>query len=177
MNYQMKMTRFVMMIGLLAIGAVMALAQGGHGGPGGPGGRGGGGARDGLAGLKRAITEASAPALTETQETAIKALITAYRDALPDEEDSALATARDAYNAALIAGNQAAANTAVDQIAARQAVLSEERLKAAAKLTLDLLANLNTGGQLTPLNTKFGAERVLQLVRSLAGGGGRGGRR
>ncbi|NOT63686.1 MAG: hypothetical protein HOP19_26025 [Acidobacteria bacterium] len=166
MKTQMK--TFAMMVGLLAMSAMMALAQGGRGGS--------GGTRDPLAGLKRAITQAEAPALTATQETAINALITAYRDALPDEADAALETARDAYEAALLAGNQTAANTAADQIAARQAVLSAARLKASAKLTLDILANLRTGGQLTALNTKFTAERVLSLVRSLAGGGGFGGR-
>ncbi|NOT60225.1 MAG: hypothetical protein HOP19_08365 [Acidobacteria bacterium] len=160
------MKTFAMMVGLLAMSAVMGLAQG----------QGNNATRDPLAGLKRAITQASAPVLTATQETAITALITAYRDALPDEADTALETARDAYEAALLAGNQTAANTAADAIAARQAVLSAMRLKASAKLTLDILANLQTGGQLTALNTKFTAERVLQMVRSLAGGGGFGGR-
>jgi hypothetical protein len=167
MKTQMK--TFTMMVGLLAMSAVMALAQGGHGNS-------GNSTRDPLAGLKRAITAASAPVLTATQETALTALITAYQAALPTSDDAALETARDAYDAAILAGNQTAANTAADQIAARHAVLSAARLKLSAKFSLDVLANLNTGGQLTALNTKFTADRVLQMVRSLAGGGGFGGR-
>ena len=169
MKYQMK--TFAMMIGMLAMSAVMALAQGGHGGPGSSSAT-----RDPLAGLKRAITQASAPVLTATQETALTALIMAYRAASPDGDDAALETAHDAYDAAILAGNQAAANTAADVIAARQATLSAIRLKLSAKFALNVLANLRAGGQLTALNDKFTADRVLQLVRSLAGGGGFGGR-
>ena len=168
MKYQMK--TFAMMVGLLAMSAVMTLAQGGHDGPG------SNATRDPLSGLKRAITQANAPVLTATQETALTALITAYRAALPTGEDAALATAEDAYDAAILAGNQAAANTAADQIAARKAVLSAAHLKLSAKFALDVLANLKAGGQLTPLNDKFTADRVLQIARSLAGGGGFGGR-
>jgi hypothetical protein len=127
--------------------------------------------RDPLAGLKRAISQASAPALTTTQETDLTALITAYKNALPDDEDDALAAAREAYDAAILAGNLAMAQAQADVIAARLAALNAARLKLQAKFEIDVRANLSSGGQLIPLTDKFGADRVLQLIRSLASGG------
>jgi hypothetical protein len=62
-------------------------------------------------------------------------------------------------------------------ISARQAELSNNRLRAEAKFKIDVLANLKTGGQLAPLVEKYGNDRVLAIVDSLAwrGGGHRGG--
>lgn len=130
--------------------------------------------RDPLAQLKRAITDANAPTLTGTQETAINALITALRDAQPDDDDAALEAARDAYDAAILAGKLADAQAQATIIANRQAVLSKARMDGQAKFAIDVLAILNNGGQLAPLNTKFGADRVLGIVKSLAGGSGGG---
>ncbi|MEK7830914.1 MAG: hypothetical protein AAB401_07505 [Acidobacteriota bacterium] len=127
--------------------------------------------RDPLGHLKRAITQANAPVLTATQETALTTLITAYKDAQPDEPDAALAAARDAYEAALLAGKLADAQAQATIIANRSAVLSKTRLDAQAKFVIDVLTILSNGGQLAPLNTKFGADRVLGLVSSLVGGG------
>lgn len=151
----------------LAVSTTMTFAQHGPGGPGGPGGQ----TRDPLSALKRAITQATAPSLTTQQETDLTALITAYKDAQPDEEDAALVAAREAYAAALLAGNLASAQAQAKIIATRQAALSEARLNAAATFTLAALANLQTGGQLAALKTKFGDERTLNLVQSLIGGG------
>lgn len=131
--------------------------------------------RDPLAQLKRAITEANAPALTGTQETALTTLITAYKDAEPDEPDAALVAAHDAYEAALLAGNLADAQAQATIIANRSAVLGKARLDAQAKFVIDVLTILSNGGQLDPLKTKFSADRVLGLVQSLAGGGFGGG--
>ncbi len=130
--------------------------------------------RDPLSFLKRAITEANAPALTTAQETELTALITAYRDAQPDEPDAELEAAQDAYNAAILAGNATEAAAQATVIANRIAVLSKARLDLQARFEIAVLANLNNGGQLEPLKTKFG-ERVLGIVRSLAGHGGRDG--
>ncbi len=159
----------------LVAGATMTFAQpgpGGHGGPGGPGGP----TRDPLGALKRAITQASAPVLTAQEETALNALITAFKAAQPTEPDSALETAHEAYEEALIALNLAAAQTQASAIATRQAQLSDARLKAAAKFAIDAQTILKNGGQLTALTTKFGAERTLHLVQSMVGGGFGGGR-
>lgn len=133
--------------------------------------------RDPLAQLKRAITDANAPTLTGTQETAITALITAYRDAQPDDEDAVLEAAHDAFDAAILANKLNDAKAQATIIANRMAVLNKARLDGQAKFAIDVLAILGNGGQLAPLNTKFTADRVLGMVKSLAGGGfgGRGG--
>lgn len=151
----------------LIASSTMTFAQHGPGGQGGPQGQ----TRDPLGALKRALTQASAPSLTTQQETDLTALITAFKAAQPTEEDATLEAARDAFNAALIAGNLATAQTQATAIAARQAQLSEARLKAVAKFVIDALTILKNGGQLDALKTKFGDERTLHLVSSLAGGG------
>jgi hypothetical protein len=157
----------------LIASTTMAFAQHGHGGPGGPQGQ----TRDPLGALKRAITQASAPALTTQQETDLTALITAFKATLPAEEDATLEAAREAFDAALLAGNLATAQTQATAIATRQAQLSDARLKAVAKFVIDALTILKNGGQFAALQTKFGDERTLHLVESLAGGGGLGGGR
>jgi hypothetical protein len=156
----------------LIASSTMTFAQHGPGGHGGPQGQ----TRDPLGALKRAITQASAPALTTQQETDLTALITAFKAAQPTEEDATLEAAREAFDAALIAGNLANAQTQATAIATRQAQLSDARLKAVAKLIIDALTILKNGGQLDALKTKFGDERTLHLVSSLIGGGFGGGR-
>lgn len=131
--------------------------------------------RDALRSLKRAITEANAPALTADQETQLNTLITAYRDALPDEPDEALEAAREAFDAAILAGNLTAAQAQATIIANRSAELSKIRLQALAKFQIDVQAVLKAGGQWELLKTKFG-ERLVGIVGSLAGGPGFGGR-
>ena len=137
--------------------------------------------RDPLASLKRAITEANAPELTTAQETQLNMLITNFKDALPDEPDEALEAARDAYDAAILAGNLTAAQAQAMIIAARFAQLNNARLQVEARFKIDALALLQSGGQLAPLKQKFGDDRVLGLIGSLAGrgrgGGSRGGGR
>lgn len=130
--------------------------------------------RDPLAQLKRAITQASAPTLTSTQETALTTLITAYKDAQPDEPDATIEAAREAYDAAILAGKLADAQAQATIIATQSASLAKARLDAQAKFDIDVLTILSNGGQLASLNTKFGADRVLGLVESLAGQGGGG---
>lgn len=133
--------------------------------------------RDPLKGLKRAISDASAPALTSAQEADLNTLITAYQDAQPDEPDAALETARKAFDAAILAGDQTAANAQAVIISNRAAVLSNARLQAEAKFQIAVLAILKAGSQLDALTQKLGADRLLDLVGSLAGhsGGGHAG--
>lgn len=147
---------------LLALGVTSALAQRPT--------------RDPLAGLKFALTQANAPALTATQESALTALITAFKDAQPDEPDAALVAARDAYDAAVLAGNQTAANAQAVIISNRLAALNNTRLQDEAKFEIAVLAILRNGGQFIPLQTKLGDDRLLALIGSLAHGGfgGRG---
>lgn len=131
--------------------------------------------RDALGFLKRALTEATAPALTAAQETQLNALIASFREAQPDGPDEQLDEARTAYNNAVLAGDAstAAAQTAI--IANRSAALTTTRLQADAQFKIAVLAVLKSGGQWDALQQKFGAERVLGIVGSLAGGRGFGG--
>lgn len=131
--------------------------------------------RDALGFLKRALTEATAPALTTAQETQLNTLITSFRDALPDGPDEQLKAAHTAYNNALLAGDAAAAAAQATIIANRSAALTAARLQADAQFKIAVLAVLKSGGQLDALQQKFGAERVLGIVGSLAGGRGFGG--
>jgi hypothetical protein len=105
----------------------------------------------------------------------LTALITAYKDAQPDEPDADLQTAREAYDAAVLAGNVTAATAQAAIISSRQAALSNARLVAQATFEIAVLANLKAGGQFTALQTKLGDDRLLALAGSLAGGGGFGG--
>ena len=137
---------------------------------------------DPLAPLKRAISQAAAPALSATQETALTTLITEYRDSLPDERDELIESAREALDAAVIAGDLAAAQTQITVITTRVSLLQDARMTAEAKLAIGSIAVLKAGGQYDPLVTKYGTDRLLQLVTltgpiSSPGDGPGGGRR
>lgn len=125
--------------------------------------------RDPLRGLRRAITEAGAPALAADQETQLTALITAYKEALPEDSDGTLEAAREAFDAAILAGNLTGAQAQAAIIASRSAELANARLRAEAGFSISALAVLQTGGQLTPLIEKFSGDRVLNLIGSLVG--------
>ncbi|MGE0128656.1 MAG: hypothetical protein AB7U82_11300 [Blastocatellales bacterium] len=125
--------------------------------------------RDPLGFLKRAITEANAPALTAEQETQLKAQIASFRDAQPDEPDEALHAAHTAYNDAILAGDLATAQAQAAIIANRSAELSNARLQALAKFHVDAQAVLKNGGQWELLKQKFG-DRLVGMIGSLAGG-------
>lgn len=149
----------VLLLCAIAGGSVMALAQPGpQRGP-----------RDPLGFLKRAITEANAPALTSDQETQLNTLITNFRNAQPTEPDEALKAAHAAYAAAILASDLATAQAQAAIIANRSAELSNARLQAQAKFDIDVLAVLKSGGQLDPLKQKFG-DRLVGIVGSLVGG-------
>ena len=133
--------------------------------------------RDPLGFLRRALAEANAPALTAEQETQLNTLITNFREARPDEPDAALEAARTAFSNAILAGDLAAAQAQAAIIANRIAALNTARLQAEAQFDISALALLRGGGQLDPLIQRFGNDRVLGLVGSLAGRsfGGRSG--
>lgn len=126
---------------------------------------------DPLAGLKRAISQAGAPALSTAQETALTTLLTDFRNAAPDGPDDALETAQDALQAAIVAGDLAAAQVQITIITTRTAQLQDARLQSQAKLSIAIIAILKTGGQYDLLVTKFGVDRVLGLI---GGGENRG---
>jgi len=132
---------------------------------------------DSLIGLKRALQEANAPALTTDQETQLKTLITAYHENnRPQGPSTELQAARKAYNEAILAGNADAAKAAEAQIAGL--IATAEAARAQARITFELaaLTILNGGGnatgpQVTALVQKFGEGKVIGLIDSLAGGG------
>lgn len=131
-------------------------------------------ARDPLSFLKRALTEANAPALTTDQEAQLTTLITAFKAAQPDEPNQTLLDARTAFAAAVVAGNAAAAQTQAGIIAGLIAGENNTRLLALAKFGTDVTTILKNGGQLDYLVQKLSPERVLSFIESLAGAGGFG---
>lgn len=158
----------VLMLGLMIASVTTSLADQ----------RPGQGQRDPLGVLKRAITQANAPTLTTMQETDLTTLITNYQNAQPTEPDAAIEAARDAYNAAILAGDLAAAQAQATLIASRSAELINTKLQTLAKFEIDVLTNLSNGGQLDALSQKFNDDRLLNIIGSLAGpgfGGGPGG--
>jgi len=158
MRLQVKLiSSTVLLLCVMAGSAASALAQRGQ-------------PRDPLGFLKRALTEANAPALTSQQETQLTDLITGFRNAQPSGPDQALEAARTAYDNAILAGDLATAQAQAQVIANRSAALTSARLQAQAKFELDALAVLKSGGQLEPLKQKFGNDHLLRLVGSLVGG-------
>lgn len=133
--------------------------------------------RDALGFLKRALTEANAPALTSDQETQLNTLMTNFRNAQPTTPDAALEAAHTAYENAILAGDLATATAQATIIANRTAALSATRLQAEAKFDIDVLTILRNGGQLAPLTQKIGSDHILGLIGSLVGGGPFGGGR
>lgn len=131
--------------------------------------------RDPLAGLKRVIMQAGAPALTAQQEADLNTLITNFQNAQPSEPDAALEAARDAFDAAILAGDLAAATAQAAIIATRSAELHNLKLTAEATFEIGVLAVLKSGGQYDTLQQKLGNDRLLALVGSLAGHGFDGG--
>lgn len=129
------------------------------------------GQREPLGRLKRAITEASAPALTTEQEAQLTELVKTFREANKPAPNEAFKAAHDALDAAILAGNQTAVQTQIEALAALQTAQAKTRLAADAKFKADVLAILRAGGQLDPLKQKLGDERLLGLAGSLVGGG------
>lgn len=133
---------------------------------------------DPLRGLKKALADANALALSTTQETQINDLITTLQSALQQVSHDQLQAAYDAMNAAVLAGDQATANAQAAIISNLENAAETANLKAEIKFKLDVIAVLKTNGdQAGLLRTKFGDSGFLRILDSLAGHGpGRGGR-
>jgi Spy/CpxP family protein refolding chaperone len=119
--------------------------------------------------LTRALNEAGAPALSAEQQTKLTGLFESLRSAAPIEPDPTLATARAAYDAAVLAGDLKAAEAQAPILSARMAELNTSRMKARAKIQIEALSILKSGGQLDALLAKFGEERVLGVLGPLSG--------
>ena len=133
---------------------------------------------DSLFGLKRALSEAGAPALSTAQEDQLKTLITSFQTAWPHTGPSdELKAAQDAYDNAILAGDAAAAQTAAATIASLVAAEHAARQQALINFQIAALGILKSAGdaQVTALTQKFTAAGVVRLLGSLAGGGFRGG--
>lgn len=130
-----------------------------------------------LAFLSRALSEAGAPALSDEQQTKLTTLFESLRGEAPPEPDAALKTARAAYDAAVLGGDLKAAEAQAAVIASRMAELGVDRIKTTAKVQIEALSILKTGGQLEALIAKFGEAHVLRVLGPLGGpafGGGPG---
>jgi Spy/CpxP family protein refolding chaperone len=134
---------------------------------------------DRLSRLKRSLSDAGAPALTQSQEDKINALITAYRDAhKPPERGSGTSAARTEYNNDILNGDSVGAAKQAASIAAAMTADMTTRLTDEAKFAVDVIAQLKTNGdQIGLLQKQLGNDRTVGLLLSLAGGpGGFGGR-
>lgn len=162
----------VLLLCLFIGGATVAMAQG-RGGPRRPNiDQAQDGTRpqhDALGFLKRALTDANAPALTSQEETELNTLITNFHQAQPHGPDQTLQAAHTAYNNAILAGDLATANAQATIIANHTAALGNTRLQAEAKFDTDVLTILKNGGQLDPLKEKLG-DHLVGTINSLVGG-------
>lgn len=151
----------------LGVSALMAQPQHQPGAPGPP-------QHDSLAGLKRSLTEAGAPALSTQQEQQLTQLIETARENHPKGPNEIMEAARRAYDNAIVAGNLAAANAQAAIIAQQISTDVNTHLQAEAKFKIDAL-NVVKGNanQITALTQRFGTAGLSHLLNSLAGGPGR----
>lgn len=125
---------------------------------------------DPLRGLKHALENAGAPALTSAQESSLTTLIKNYRDSNPPGPNNALRAAHKAYADAIAASDLAGAQAAATTIANLISTQTKTHLTAAANLAIQALAVL-TPDQTEKLKAKFGSNGLAHLVSSLAGPG------
>ncbi|MBP6820141.1 MAG: hypothetical protein KA368_01285 [Acidobacteria bacterium] len=131
---------------------------------------------DPLMRLKHTLQSANAPALSTAQEDQLKALIQQAHDAHPGAPDPALQAAHEALEAAIFAGNQAAADAQVAIIANLSSAMMSNGLKGHATFTIQALAVIKSNqAQLDALVQKIGSAGVVELMGSLVGGPGRPG--
>jgi len=132
---------------------------------------------DPLMGLKHSLEAAGAPALSAEQEQQLKTLVQQFRDSHgPKEPDEALKAAHAAYDAAILAGDAAAANAQAQVIAGLVSGHAAENLQAETALKIQALSIIKSSeAQLSALVTKFGESGVVRILSSLVGGGRFGG--
>ena len=164
-HYRFQKILLKCLLSLLLLASIVALALAQESGRPAP---------DHLRGLRQALTEADAPALSSDQETQLKALATTFHTAQNQPNNrTAMMAARTALDNAILAGDTAGVQTQSAVIANLMSAQMQTRLQAEANFKVQTLALLNAGGQLTPLTQKFTAPGVLRLLGSLTFGGGR----
>lgn len=154
--------RFIVLVLALAVAATFVLAQGQRSGqrpeP------------DALRGLKRALEEANAPALTADQESQLKALVAGLRENLPKPDES-LRAAHTAYDNAVLAGDLGAAQAQAAVIAGLLANQTSARLQAEATVKVQALNILKSNeAQIAALEARFGTTGLARLLGSISGG-------
>ncbi|MBI4483185.1 MAG: hypothetical protein HY652_09870 [Acidobacteria bacterium] len=130
--------------------------------------------RDPLAGLKRALSEAGAPALTSEQDAQLRSLITTFRDAQRSsltQAGGSLQSARRAYDDAILAGDLSAAQARAAAIATQMSNGASQRLQAEANFKIQALNVLKTNAnQVGLLLQRLGTGGLSRLLGSLGGG-------
>ena len=122
--------------------------------------------------LKRALEQASAPALTTQQEEQLTQLITTFREFRQSQTpDATVKAAHDAYEAAILAGNVSAAQAQATTLANALAAQNATRLKAEASFKIDVLEILTSAQK-----SAIGTEELPMVLNGLAGGPGGPGR-
>jgi hypothetical protein len=132
---------------------------------------------DALAALKRALEDASAPALTTAQEEKINARITAFRtDHGPTGAPSAIIQARREYDLAILNQDAPGASAQAKILSDEQAAQDLKRRKDEAEFAIDVVKELRTNGdQVGLLQKRIGSSGLVRLVQSLVRGPGRQG--
>jgi|WetSurMetagenome_2_1015567.scaffolds.fasta_scaffold169744_1 hypothetical protein len=134
---------------------------------------------DPLAGLKNALQNAGASALTSAQESSIVALLQAYRSShKKPAQNAAVQAARTAYEDAILNGDNAAAASQAVILGNAQASEMAQRDTDTAALAISILDVLKTeSGQTAALISKMGSNAFVRLLLNLAGGPRGGGPR
>ncbi|MGD0308256.1 MAG: hypothetical protein ABSC02_03120 [Acidobacteriota bacterium] len=128
-------------------------------------------APDMLRSLKAPLADAAASALTSDQATQIQTLITDFHTATAPT----VSAARVAYDNYILAGNATGAAALIQTLTSEQAAQDLARMQALVTFSVGV-ANVLQNGQLSLLQQKLGADSLVQLIQSLAGGpGGPGG--
>lgn len=128
-------------------------------------------APDMLGSLKATLADAGASALTSDQATQIQTLITDFHTATAPT----VSAARLAYDNYILAGNVTSAAALIQTLTSEQAVQDLARMQALVTYSVGVV-NVLQSGQLSLLQQKLGADSLVLLIQSLAGGpGGPGG--
>jgi hypothetical protein len=127
---------------------------------------------DPLAGLKNALQNAGASALTSDQESSINALLQAYRSTHGKPSPNAVVqAARTAYENAILNGDSAAAASQAAILGNAQASEMAQRETDAAALAISVENVLKTeSGQTAALISRMGSSAFVRLLLSLGGG-------
>lgn len=132
-------------------------------------------APDPLAGLKNALQNAGATALTSEQESSINALITTFRSTHQPSQNTAVQNAQSAYETAILNGDSATAASQAAIIANAQSADMAQRQADAAVFAIGFINILKTeSGQVDALIAKLGSSGFVRMVLSLVGGPGGG---